>query len=154
MRAALLLALALCGCATYDVHQLRDPMAKHTLIGTAVPDLVNCMGTDYTFKQVKADEGVLQYTRKDTSDGLKASVTLIGSVQIGGGGGCSVAFDVLRDGTVADVHFPNVYNDQLFSEPYAPCRALIKECVSYAGNTGIPKGFDAFVYLDPTAKKP
>jgi hypothetical protein len=151
----LLLALLLPGCASWDVHQARDPMSAHSLIGSTVADIIQCMGTDYTFKRTKPDEGALMYTRKDTSTSLKASVTLVGSVELGGGGGCSVTYDVLDDGTVADVHFPNVYNDGLFAEPYHACKALIAECVGYKGDTGaLPKGYSAMAILDPAAKKP
>lgn len=146
--------MLLSGCATYDVHRVRNPMDTDTLIGRTVPDLVDCMGVGYTFKQTKPNEGVLQWDRKDTSTGLKATVTLLGSIEIGGGGGCSVAFDVLRDGTVADVNFPNAYNDQLFAQPYGACRSLILECLNHPGSTGLPAGYDAFQWLNPTDKKP
>ena len=145
--AALGLLAALCGCASWDVHEARDPFGKHSLIGLSVPDLVQCMGTDYVFRPLKPDEGVLMWTRKDESTALKASVTLVGSLELGGGGGCSVAFDVSRRGTVYDVHFPQVFNDGLLAEPYHACKPLIAECLGYHGDTGLPVGYDAFAYL-------
>ena len=142
--------LALSGCASWDVHEARTPFGRHSLIGMAVPDLVQCMGTDYVFRPLKPDEGVLMWTRRDTSTTLKASVTLVGSLELGGGGGCSVAFDVSRRGTVYDVHFPQVFNDGLLAEPYHACKPLIAECEGYHGDTGLPAGYDAFAYLQAT----
>jgi hypothetical protein len=151
---ALFLAVLLSSCATYDVHEIRDPQSKHSMIGMSVPDLIDCMGTDFVFKPTKPDEGVMMWTRKDTSTALKATLTLVGSVELGGGGGCSVSADVLRDGTAVDFDFPQSYNDGLLTEPFHACRALVAECLNHPGSTGLPKGYDAWVYLDPAAKKP
>ena len=146
--------LALTGCAAWDVHEVRDPQSAHAIIGRAtVPDLILCMGNDYAFKQTKPDEGVLSWTRKDTSTTLKASVTLLGSVELGGGGGCTVNFDVLRDGTVADADFSEVFNDGLLAEPYHACKPLVRECLSNPGSSGLPRSYDAFAYLLPEAKR-
>ena len=100
------------------------------------------------------DTAILQYNRTDTSAGLKATVTLLGSIEIGGGGGCRMVATILRDGTVADVSFPGSYSDSLFSAPYAACAPLVHELIAHPSSTGLPRNYDAFTWLLPTAKKP
>ena len=140
-------ALALSGCAGFDVHEVRDPQSQYSMIRMTVPDLIHCMGTKFTWQQTKPDEGELMWTRTDTSTAFKASIELVGSIELGGGGGCSVSADILRSGTVADIDFPESYNDGLLAEPYHACRPLIIECIGHQGDTGLPKGYDAFLYL-------
>ena len=152
--AVVLVALAaLSGCATWDVHEVRDPRSPRSMIGMTWPDLVQCMGTDYAWVPTKPDEAAVTWSRHDSSTSFKGSVTLFGSVEIGGGGGCSVTADVLRDGTVADLHFPQSFNDGLLAEPYHACKPLIDECIGHKGSTGLPRGYDAFPFMQRQAPR-
>ena len=148
-RALLAGTLLVSGCGTLTTHEARDPLGRSTLIARTVPDLIDCMGKPDAAMQTGPDTAVLQYTRKDTSTGLKATVTLLGSVEIGGGGGCSVVLTILRDGTVADVAFPGAYTDALFADPLGACRPLVAECLAHPGVTGLPAGYDSFRWVLP-----
>jgi hypothetical protein len=151
MRPAVLLLLALSGCGFMDARTARDPL-KSKVIGMMFPDLADCMGPWDSAHQTKPDEAIVTWKHVDSSAGLKATITLIGSLAIGGGGGCMANFDVNRDGTVLDVTFPGSYSNGVFSTPYSACESLIHECNAYPGNTGVPKGYDAWTYLLPDAK--
>ena len=153
VRLALLLGmLAVCGCAPWDVHEVRDPLSPRTLIGMTAPDVVQCMGTEFSWRQTKPDEAVMMYARKDASVAARISAPVFGSLELGGGGGCAVTFDIQRGGQVRDVNFPQSYNDALLAEPYHACKPLIAECQNHPGSTGLPPGYDAFLYLAKTAK--
>ncbi len=87
--------------------------------------------------------GILSTSRRV----LKMSLDLVGSISIGAGGGCTASFDVLRDGTVVDVDFPQSYHDGVLAEPYGSCAPLVQECLSHPGSTGLPPGYDLFDYI-------
>ncbi len=147
--AAAALASLLAGCGYYDTQAARDPLGRHGLVGLSVPDLLNCAGRPDAVAQTGPDTAILQYDHKDESTGLKATLTLLGSIELGGGGGCSAVFTVLRDGTVADVTFPRSYADGLFTTPYSACEPLISECLAHPGRTALPAGYEAFTYILP-----
>jgi hypothetical protein len=121
--------MALTGCGYYDARQARDPLGAHSLIGMTVPDLIDCMGKPDLVQQTGPDTAILEYVHTDSSAGLKATLSLVGSVSIGGGGGCRAVFTVLREGMAADVAFPGSYNDGLLSTPYESCSPLVSECL-------------------------
>lgn len=151
-RVGLLVFLLLSGCGAYDVREARTPLTS-PIIGMTFPDLANCMGPWDSVHQTKPDEAILTWKHVANTDAFKASITLVGSVSIGGGGGCIANATILRDGTVADLAFPQSYSNSLFSAPYAACEPLVKECLGHGGSTGLPAGYDAFAYLLPDAVK-
>lgn len=97
--------------------------------------------------KIKPDEANVVWQFTDKSAGLKVSVSLVGSISIGGGGGCTAVFDVMRYGRVVDVDFPQSYNAGLLAEPYESCGPLIQECLDHPGNTGLPPGYDLFDFI-------
>ena len=153
--AALGLAVLLTGCGAYDVRQARDPLGRSRIIGMALPDLLGSLGKPDAIMRTVPDTALIEYVRLDPSTGLKATVSLLGSIEIGGGGGCKVVLTILRSGTVADVAFPASYSDQLFSPPYSACAPLVQEAIAHPNGAGAPAGYDAFAVLFPeTAGKP
>ena len=154
MRAALALitALALPGCGLVATREARDPGGK--LVGMSVPDLLAGAGKPDAAQQTGPDTAILQYNRTDASTGLKATVTLLGSIELGGGGGCKMVVTILRDGTVADVAFPGAYEDSLFAPPYAACAPLLHELLTHPSSTSLPRGYDAFRYVLGPAAQP
>jgi hypothetical protein len=146
--------MALSGCGYYDAREARDPLGAHSLIGMTAPDLVDCMGKPDLVQQTGPDTAIFEYVHTDNSAGLKATLSLVGSISIGGGGGCKAVFTVLRDGTVADDTFPGSYNNGLLSTPYESCTPLVSECLAHPGSTDLPKSYDAFTYFLPGAPAP
>lgn len=147
--------IALAGCGWQDAREVRDPLSPHSMIGMTLADAIDCMGKPDAVMQTGPDTAIAQYVHKDTSAGLKATLSLVGSISVGGGGGCNAVLTVLRDGTVADINFPASYSNGLVSTPYGACAPLVSECRGHRGDTGAPpKGFDAWVYLFPAEKKP
>jgi hypothetical protein len=138
--------LALAGCGTVDVHHARNPFGSFS--GMSVPDLLSCMGKPTSVQQTAPDIAILQYDRKDTSAGFKASLAVLGSIQVGGGGGCSAVATISRT-AVYEMTFPGSYEDSLFSVPYSACASLIHECLAHFDNTQLPPGYDGFAYLLP-----
>ncbi len=152
MRLALVALLALTSCGYYDAREARDP--RGVLIGQSLPDILSAMGKPDSVMQTSPDTAIIEYVHKDTSTGLKASVSLLGSIQLGGGGGCNVVFTVLRDGTVADATFPQAYSNSLFSTPDESCSPLVSEALHHPSSTSLTPGYSAFDYILPTEKKP
>ncbi len=146
-------ALALSACGALDTYQARDPLGRSRIIGMALPDLLASLGKPDGVMQTGPDTAVVQYTHVDTSAALKATVLLLGSVELGGGGGCTVVFSVLRDGTVADVAFPRSYSEQLFSPPYSACAPLVSEVLVHPNGAGKPAAYDAWVWLFPEGRR-
>ncbi len=150
----LLLVVALSGCGLLETRQTRDPQSRSEIIGMALPDLLSSLGKPDSVMATGPDTAVIQYSHVDTSPGLEASFLLLGSIKLGGGGGCRVVFTVLRSGTVADVAFPFSYSDNLFSAPYSACAPIISEPLRYPNKAGAPKGYDAFQVLFGTPQVP
>jgi hypothetical protein len=153
-RAPLALLLALVGCGWQDAREARNGMTS-PIIGMTVPDLISCMGKPTSVQQTGPETAILQYDHKDASAALKATVALIGSISIGGGGGCSAVFTIIDGGrTVADVTFPGAYDNGLLSVPYESCRPLVSECLAHPGDTGpLPKGDNPLEYFLPAKPK-
>ncbi len=145
--------LALSGCGYYDTRQARDPLGRSAIIGSSLPDVLSALGKPDSVMQTGPDTAIIEYTHRDTSTGLKATVTLLGSIEVGGSGGCSMVLTVLRDGTVADVAFPQAYEDGLFTPPYSACVPLIAEVLRHPNGAGVPAGYDAWDWLFGMGKK-
>ncbi len=146
--------LALSGCGLLETRETRDPQSRSEIIGMALPDLLSSLGKPDSVMATGPDTAVIQYSHVDTSAGLEASFLLLGSIKLGGGGGCRVVFTVLRSGTVADVAFPFSYSDNLFSAPYSACAPIISEPLLYPNSAGLPKGYDAFQVLFGNSQVP
>ncbi len=148
---ALLLALGLAGCGAYDAHRARDPYGP--VIGMSVLDLRASLGTPSAPpERLSDDQAMIQYEFKDVSTAFKASVTLLGSIELGGGGQCRVVFRIARRGYVMDVALPLRSQDSLFSAPYDACDPLLAELIRHRSDSGVPAGYDAFEYLFPKDK--
>jgi hypothetical protein len=147
--------MALAGCGWQDARRARDSMSS-PIIGMSVIDLVDTLGKPDIVQQTGPDTAILEYQHKDTSSGFKLTVSLLGAIQAGGGGGCNLVLTFLRDGTVADVSFPGAYSNGLLSAPYEDCAPLVSEVLAHPSSTGVPRAYDAFVYFLPatTEKKP
>lgn len=146
--------LLLSGCGYYDAREARDPLGRSSLIGQTLPDILSAMGKPDSVLQTGPDTAIMQYTRKDTSTGVKASLSLLGSIQIGGGGGCDAVLTILREGIVADAKFTKAFSNSLFSPLDESCGPLVAEALRHPNSTGLPRGYDAFVYLLPELRKP
>jgi hypothetical protein len=146
--------LAVAGCGAMDARLARDPLGRASAIGMTVPDLLDVMGKPDAVLQTGPDTAILQYERKDSAAGLLLTVSMLGTIAIGAGGGCKAVFTILRAGTVADVTFPGSYSDGLIALPYSACSPLVSEMISHRENNAIPLGYDAFRYLFTDKPRP
>ncbi len=144
--------VTLAGCSYYDTRHARDPLTG-PMIGMGFPDLYHCMGPYDAWSRLDKDVFDMTWTHVDNSAGLKATLALVGSISLGGGGGCKANATVLRDGTVVGLNFPQSYSNGLLSTPYASCAALVSECLGHPDSTGRSPGYDVSVYLDPAKQK-
>ncbi len=148
--APIALTALLAGCGALDTHEARKPWG--VLIGMALPDVLSCMGKPDDVQQTGPDTAIIEYRRQDTVDALDLTLALLGSVRLGGGGGCRAVFTVLRTGTVADVAFAQSFGVGLISAPYEACRPLVSECLRHPSGAGLSPGYDAWKWLLPGAK--
>ncbi len=145
---ALLAILLLAGCGYYDARAARDPLTS-PLIGMGFPDLVHCMGPWDSWHQIDRDVFDVTWGHTDSSAALKMSIAVLGSISVGGSGGCKANVTVLRDGTVAGVNFPQSYANGLLTAPYGACAPLVSERLQHHDETGRSAGYDIGVYLAP-----
>lgn len=144
----ILALLLVSGCSTMVAHSSRDK-----LLGMSAPDLVACAGKPDDIMQTKPDVLVAEWAPKTTSSSSKSSgvsfsilgtsLTVTPPVE-----SCHMQATILRDGTVAAVALSSttgVLDDD------GSCAQLVAECVFHPDDTGLPKGYDAFLYFLPTA---
>lgn len=134
----------LMGCSEYATRQARDPYG--TLIGMSMPDLISCAGVPDHIQQLDENQAVLQWDYKSEQPAFKATITILGSIEVGNAESCKLVARVLRDGTTADVAFPGS-NTTLTGGPHAGCSNIISECLSHPSTTQTSKNYDAFQYL-------
>ena len=152
MIVAIVGAICTTACGTLDTRRARDPLGAHTLVGMNLVDLVDVLGKPDATLQTGPDTAIAEWTHVDTAAGLELTVALLGSLKLGGAGGCTAVFTVLRDGTIADVAFPRAYSEGLFAPPYSACEPLIGEALRHPGSTQLPARYDAFKWLFNTPK--
>jgi hypothetical protein len=74
---------------------------------------------------------------------------VLGSLELGQAGTCKMTADVLREGTVADIDFPDA-TSSIWEGPYGSCSDVIREYLLHQGSTQLPPGWDAFATFLPT----
>ena len=139
-----LMALLLPGCGAIATHEARDPYG--VLIGMGLPDLLSCAGVPDKVQRTGPDTAVAQWSVSTDTPDLRASVLVFGSIELGGANACRFVATVLRDGTVADVAFPQAHSS-LVAGPFGACGQLVGECLAHPSRTGLSRGYDAFAYL-------
>lgn len=141
----------LAGCSTYVASVAPDRMR-----GMSVPDLIACAGIPDQKMLTKPDVAVLEWAPKSTagtSGGLKTgfgftlplgtSFTWSTPVDT-----CHMQATILQDGTVADV---DMSSSNGIKGADGACGQIVKQCAYDQSDTGLPKGYDAWDYLFPSA---
>jgi hypothetical protein len=140
-----ILCLTLTGCGYAATREARAPQGADSLIGHNVADIIECAGIPDKVQRIMPDAAIASWSYKDTSPAFKLALLGV-SLQVGTAGSCSMTAVFLRDGTVADVSFPQCAGT-LQGGPYAAARPLVAECLNHPNDIALPSGYDALVNL-------
>ncbi len=136
--------LALAGCSALPER------ARTHLVGTALPDLLACVGRPDSRVRVGDDDWVLGFAPQVlAAPALSASVPVLGdalkpTVSVSNAESCRMIVRI-RSGRVASVHY--VGASFLLSGANGACAPLVRDCLIHPDHTALPAGYSADAVL-------